>query len=122
MIVEIDDASPVPPYEQLRAAIASHIATGALTPGSRLPSVRQLAADLVLAPNTVVRAYRELELAGLLAIEGRKGAFVVGPLDSAQAPVEQAAARFAEDALRQGLSRAAVLRALSRALDAAGIA
>lgn len=121
MIVEIDAASPVPPYEQLRAAIAANIATGDLAPGSRLPSVRQLAVDLDLAPNTVVRAYRELEHAGLLAIRRRRGAFVVGPIEvvDPSTVTDRAAARLVEAALRQGVSRAAVLRAVGRALDAA---
>ncbi len=52
------------------------MAQGDLAPGTRLPTVRQLAADLGLAANTVARAYRELEADGVLATYGRKGTFV----------------------------------------------
>ncbi|MBA2497097.1 MAG: GntR family transcriptional regulator, partial [Acidimicrobiia bacterium] len=66
MVVEVDGRSPVPPFEQLRGQLAGAIGAGRLPPGERLPTLRQLAADLGLAPNTVGRAYRELELAGLI--------------------------------------------------------
>ncbi|MEW2634923.1 GntR family transcriptional regulator [Streptomyces sp. NPDC048389] len=70
--VRVDTASPVPPYEQIRAQLAEFIHSGQLAAGDRLPSVRQLAADLGLANGTVVRAYRELESAGL--VHSRRGA------------------------------------------------
>lgn len=70
--VRVDTTSQVPPYEQIRAQLAALIRTGRLTEGERLPTVRQLAADLGLAPGTVARAYRELEAAEL--IRTRRGA------------------------------------------------
>lgn len=70
--VRVDTTSQVPPYEQIRAQLAALIRTGGLGEGERLPTVRQLAADLDLAPGTVARAYRELEAAGL--IRTRRGA------------------------------------------------
>ncbi|MDC0765688.1 GntR family transcriptional regulator [Streptomyces sp. HD] len=70
--LRVDTASQVPPYEQIRAQLAALIRTGRLTEGERLPTVRQLAADLGLAPGTVARAYRELEAAEL--IRTRRGA------------------------------------------------
>lgn len=70
--VRVDTTSQVPPYEQIRAQLAALIRTGQLTEGERLPTVRQLAADLDLAPGTVARAYRELEAAEL--IRTRRGA------------------------------------------------
>jgi DNA-binding transcriptional regulator YhcF (GntR family) len=76
MIVTIDASSPVPPYEQLRAGIARLVVTGELPVGSRLPTVRQLAADLGVAPGTVARAYRELEAGGILVTRGRHGTHV----------------------------------------------
>ena len=76
MIVEVDTAAPVPPYEQIRAQLATMIATGTLRTGDRLPTVRQLAADLGLAVNTVARAYRELELEGLVVSRVRHGTTV----------------------------------------------
>ncbi|MGW2044252.1 GntR family transcriptional regulator [Streptomyces sp. NPDC001858] len=70
--VRVDTTSQVPPYEQIRVQLASLIVTGRLVEGERLPTVRQLAADLGLAPGTVARAYRELEAAEL--IRTRRGA------------------------------------------------
>ncbi|WP_442480884.1 GntR family transcriptional regulator [Streptomyces kroppenstedtii] len=70
--VRVDTTSQVPPYEQIRAQLAALIRTGRLAEGERLPTVRQLATDLGLAPGTVARAYRELEAAAL--IRTRRGA------------------------------------------------
>jgi DNA-binding transcriptional regulator YhcF (GntR family) len=115
--VRIDTRAPIPPYEQLRSRIASSIATGDLAPRHRLPSVRQLARDLGVAPNTVVRAYRELVDEGLITMKGRTGAFVVGP--SARAAPDQlkeTARAFGEEALRRGIGREAAIDELSRVL------
>lgn len=67
--VALDD--PTPPYEQIRRQLADLITSAALPEGTRLPPVRQLAADLGLAVGTVARSYRELEAAGL--VSGRRG-------------------------------------------------
>ncbi|MFD0343619.1 GntR family transcriptional regulator [Streptomyces sp. NPDC127117] len=75
----VNHASPVPPYEQLRVQLADLISVGRLTQGDRLPSVRQLASDLGLANNTVVRAYRELETAGMVKSRRGSGTQVVAP-------------------------------------------
>ncbi len=72
----VDPASGTPPFEQLRRQVAAMVAEGTLSPGSRMPTVRRLAADLGLAANTVARAYRELETDGVIATHGRKGTFV----------------------------------------------
>lgn len=74
--IAVDTASSVPPYEQLRAQIASMVASGTILAGTRLATVRQMAADLGLAPNTVARAYRELEADGVVDTHGRRGTFV----------------------------------------------
>lgn len=79
MIVEVDPRSPLPPYEQLRQQIATMITQGTLEPATRLPPIRQLAADLDLAPGTVARAYRELEGDGLVVARGRRGTRVADP-------------------------------------------
>lgn len=76
MIVRIDDASPVPPYRQLVDQVLAMVASGQLRVGQRLPTVRQLAADLGLANGTVARAYRWLEEAGVVETRGRRGSFV----------------------------------------------
>ncbi|WP_088320541.1 GntR family transcriptional regulator [Kineosporia sp. R_H_3] len=82
MIVEVDPSSSVPPYEQVRAGIAGRIDDGSLPVGTRLPPVRTLATDLGLAANTVARAYRELEEAGLVETAGRRGTLVAASGDA----------------------------------------
>ncbi len=78
MIISVDPTSPLPPFEQLRAAVVALIERGQLQRGSRLPTVRQLSADLALAPGTVARAFRELEADGVIETRGRHGTFVTG--------------------------------------------
>jgi len=77
--VTLDLSDPVPPYEQIRRQLSSLIAVGVLEPGSRLPTVRSLAADLGIAAGTVARAYKELEQSGLIESRRRNGTIVVGP-------------------------------------------
>lgn len=77
----IDPRSPVPPYEQLRAQLTAQISSGELAPGVRLPTVRRLASDLGIAPNTVARTYRELEATGFVRTAGRNGTIVTPPND-----------------------------------------
>lgn len=73
MILEVDTAGPVPPYEQIRRQITELAAAGDLAVGARLPPIRQLAGDLGLAPGTVARAYRELESEGIVISRVRHG-------------------------------------------------
>lgn len=77
LLLSIDPRSPVPPYEQMRSQVAAMVEDGSLPPGTRLPPIRTLAADLDLAPNTVARAYRELEEGGMVETRGRHGTFVL---------------------------------------------
>ena len=72
----IDLHSGVPVYRQLIDQVRSGIASGTLNPGDQLPTVRQLAVDLAINPNTVMRAYRELELGGLLETHQGTGTFI----------------------------------------------
>ena len=65
-MISVDGTDPTPPFEQIRRQLAAQIRSGVLTTDSRLPSVRQLAGDLALAPGTVARAYSELEAEGLV--------------------------------------------------------
>mgnify|MGYP002724398285 CR=1 FL=1 len=74
--VTVDMASAVPPFEQVRSQIAALITSGTLTSGQRLPTVRDLAADLGIAVGTVARAYRELERLGLVTSRRRLGTVV----------------------------------------------
>ena len=72
----LDLRSGVPVYRQLIDQVRAGIASGALTAGDQLPTVRQLAVDLAINPNTVLRAYRELELGELLETQQGTGTFI----------------------------------------------
>src|SRR5437870_2439416 len=72
----LDMASGVPVYRQIMDQVMGAIAAGSLAPGNQLPTVRQLAVDLAVNPNTVVRAYRELEFRGMLDTQHGTGTFV----------------------------------------------
>ena len=118
--VSIDSASPVPPFEQIRVQIIGLIETGTLVDGERLPSVRQLAGDLRVAPGTVARAYKEMEETGLLV--SRRGAGT-GVAPRSTMPFRERA-DLLRDAVEYALSRARALgfsdadiaRAVDRAL------
>lgn len=98
--VSIDPGSPIPPFEQLRSQLERQIRGGALIAGHQLPTVRQLAADLALAKNTVARAYRALERDGLIVGDRRRGTVVLerqttsGERDQV---IAAAARRFVDD-------------------------
>jgi DNA-binding transcriptional regulator YhcF (GntR family) len=85
--VRVDQRAAKPLFDQLRTQIIDGIRDGKLPPGTRLPTVRELAGQMSLAVNTVARAYRELEAAGVLETRGRFGTFVarVDPADTAMA-------------------------------------
>lgn len=76
MMLVIDPDDRTPPYEQLRQQLINAISGGELAPGTKLPTVRRLAADLGIAPNTVARTYLELDREGLIETRGRRGSFV----------------------------------------------
>lgn len=96
------------------------IRRGRLLPGERLSPVRELAAELGLANNTVAKAYRELQEAGLLVGRGRLGTFVADRLPERPTDAEErlgeAASRFARRAGQLGFGADAALRAVRRAL------
>lgn len=102
-MLTIDPDSPVPPYEQVRAQVIAQVRSGELAPDARLPTVRRLAADLALAPNTVARAYRELESAGTVVTRGRQGTFVAASADAVAREAGAAARTFAAAMRRLGV-------------------
>lgn len=102
----LDPTAPEPPYEQLRSQLASRAASGDLPAGSRLPTVRALAAELHLAVNTVARAYRELEADGVVTTEGRRGTFVAASAAASAADSTSAVTEYVAAARRLGLTRA----------------
>jgi GntR family transcriptional regulator len=72
----LDFQSGVPVYRQIIDQVQAGIAVGSLPPGHQLPTVRQVAVDLAINPNTVLRAYRELEIRGLLETHQGTGTFI----------------------------------------------
>jgi DNA-binding transcriptional regulator YhcF (GntR family) len=115
-LLSIDPGGESPPYDQIRMQIAGMIVDGDLKAGEKLPTVRQLAADLGLAANTVARAYRELEADGVISTQGRRGTFVRSALlDEGASPkrrseAQAAAAALAATARSLGLSLAETTR------------
>ena len=124
-LVRIDPGDGLPIYRQIVEQVKAALAAGALRPGDRLPSHRDLAKDLVVAPLTVSRAYEVLEGEGLLATERGRGTFVAdsaGSQRGAAAPspaAEEALRAKAESLVRQaralGLTRREALKALGEA-------
>jgi len=78
MLFRPNHASGVPIYLQLMEQVKHSIETGALRPGEQLPGIRPLAVELVINPNTVAKAYRELEHEGVIELRQGAGAFVSG--------------------------------------------
>ncbi|GAA2284404.1 GntR family transcriptional regulator [Nonomuraea roseoviolacea subsp. roseoviolacea] len=115
-MIVIDSGSPVPPFEQLRAQLARQIQAGALPVGSRLPTIRHLAADLGLAVNTVGRAYRELEEAGLIETRGRAGSFVSAAGEEGRERARRAAAEYAAVIASVGIDAGEAVRIVQAAL------
>lgn len=119
MIVDLDTSSSVPPFEQVRSGLASRINDHSLTVGTRLPTVRKLAADLGLAANTVARAYRELEVAGLIETRGRTGSFVSSAGDETRQQLRDAAADYADLTHRLGVPHTEAIDIVATAIKQA---
>lgn len=111
----LDPASPDPPYEQLRSQITQQVVAGRLAPGTKLPTVRALAETLGIATNTVARAYRELEHAGVVSTRGRLGTVVNG--DGSDRAAKEAAAAYAEAMRALGVGQDEALGLVRRAFD-----
>jgi GntR family transcriptional regulator len=125
LALRVDAQDPTPPYEQLHRQLATAIAFGALAPGTRLPSVRQLAADLGVAAGTVMRAYSELESGGLVTTR-RGGGTTVATAPPALSPEERRrslasyAATFVAQVRLLGVTDKTVAEAVQQALGAEG--
>lgn len=122
LVVRLDADAVVPLYEQLRAQLSVMVAVGHLVAGSRLPTVRDMAYALALAPGTVARSYRELEADGAVEGRGRRGTFVVDepphsePLQQRRERLAAAADRFAFEVRQIGIDRDSSHQALDEAL------
>lgn len=101
-MIAINYRDPRPIYEQIQSELRRLMLTGALPPGSRLPSVRELAGQLAINPNTIQRAYRELESDGYILSVAGKGSFVaqIGQLAEQQKKQAVEAFRAAAQRLR----------------------
>ncbi|MFG1925054.1 GntR family transcriptional regulator [Cryptosporangium sp. NPDC048952] len=117
-MIVIDAASPTPPYEQLRAQFAKQIQDRTLAVGTRLPTIRRLAADLGLAVNTVARSYRELEEAGMIETRGRSGSFVSAAGEKALERARRAARDYAAIVTSVGIDADEAIRIVEAALAA----
>jgi len=100
LTIRLESDTAIPRFEQIRGQLSVMVAVGRLEPGARLPTVRNMAEQLELAPGTVARTYRELEHDGIVEGGGRQGTFVVDepphsePLRERRERIAAAANRF----------------------------
>jgi GntR family transcriptional regulator len=123
MPFRLDPRSGVPPYLQIVEQIRRRIQYGELKPGDQLPTARDLVAALALNPNTVLKAYRELEEMKLVELRAGLGTFVVdrlprGTQSRTPAPaLRRGLHRWLHDAATAGLSSAEILSLVRHELD-----
>jgi len=122
-IYSVDPRSGVPLYLQLIDQVKRAVALGALQPGEQLPTVKALAVDLTVNPNTVARAYRELERDSVIETSQGRGSFVRanGTTDESRRALEDVAADIMTGAVREtralGADRAGIRILFERALE-----
>ncbi|MDQ6780711.1 MAG: GntR family transcriptional regulator [Candidatus Eremiobacteraeota bacterium] len=122
-IFTVDPHTGVPIYLQLMEQVKRAVALGVLAPGERLPTVKQLASELTVNPNTVARAIRELEREGVIETSQGRGSFVRGDhaVDTAAQGLAGAAASSLDAAVREtksmGLARKTVHALFDQALE-----
>lgn len=108
MLFTINLQSGIPIYEQLYSKVTELIVRGVLQQGDQLPTVRVLAKDLGVNPNTVQKAYQELERVGIIYSMAGKGSFIAGQETTLPMIKQRALSAFryaVTDALRTGLTR-----------------
>jgi GntR family transcriptional regulator len=120
LLLSVDPNIDMAPFQQIADQLREFVERGDLRPGDALPTVRQLATDLGVAPNTVARAYTDLQDAGWLTSDGRRGTRVARstPADDVKgrATVLQGDVnRFVDGLRRRGYSRSEINTALVRA-------
>ena len=98
----LDSRSGVPPYQQLVQQVRRALRLGLLVAGDQLPTVKDVVGQLAINPNTVLKAYRELEHAGLVAARPGVGTFVTGTVDARLARRARPAAPRPAALARQG--------------------
>ncbi len=114
--LRVDVNAGRPLFDQLRMQIIDGIRDGALPPGTRLPTVRELAGQIGVAVNTVARAYRELEAATIVETRGRFGTFIAR-CDPTDATMAAAAREYVAVARGLGLGKADALRYVTAVSD-----
>jgi GntR family transcriptional regulator len=122
--LRLDDSSGIPVYLQLRDQILHAIARGLLHGGDQLPTVREVAVALAVNPNTVNRAYAELERDGVLATQRGRGTFVADHQRLPQRPhrvkLAEAAERFVAQVRALGFEGDDIVRAVSNQIKKQG--
>ncbi|GAP08338.1 transcriptional regulator, GntR family [Anaerolinea thermolimosa] len=119
---QLDFRSGTPIYEQIVEEVRRRIHGGQLKPGDQLPTVRQLALELRVNFNTVARAYRILDEAGMISTQQGRGTYILAPPDAdhgerlRQVTLEHLAEDFAQQALRLGYSPRVIREAFEKAL------
>jgi len=102
-MITIETSGFIPIYEQIKKAIKGEISLGVLKANEALPSIRDLAAELVVNPNTVARAYRELELEGLIYTRKGKASFVS---ENSISLIQRDRVRLSEDLFDRAIAEA----------------
>ncbi len=119
MMLRVDTNDALPAYEQIRSQIVRMAVTGTLKVGSKLPTIRQLAADLGLAKGTVAKAYELLDSDGVVTTRGRHGTFIAeqetAPAAERRSELDDAGDAFVTVALQLGADRPEALAAIERA-------
>ena len=122
----VDGRSGVPPYQQIVQQVRQALRMGVLSVGDQLPSVREVVAAVAINPNTVLKAYRDLEREGLVEARSGQGTFVralpPGPPPGTHSRLGHSLARWVREAREAGLdeeSMESLLRITLRAADAA---
>jgi len=122
----VDGRTGVPPYLQIVRQVRQALRMGVLDVGDQLPSVREVVAAVAINPNTVLKAYRDLEREGLIEVRAGQGTYVrtrpAGPPPGTHARLGRGLARWVREAREAGLddeSMESLLRDTLRAADAA---
>ncbi len=122
MSLRIDPAAPEPLFEQIGQRVKESVAAGLMAPGDRLPSVRELARELAINPNTVARAYEALERDGVIVRRQGSGCFVTEQTstlrdDERRKRLAEQARRLVTEAFHLGFDAADIESAVSTELD-----
>lgn len=121
-MIKVDTSSFIPIYEQIKKEFKKEIFRGDLKPNDPLPSIRDLATELLINPNTVARAYRELEMEGVIYTRKGKGCYVSADSTQMMATERrsiliQGLDELIEEAEKFGLDRAEIKKLFDKRLN-----